>query len=659
MATRKLYALLVGINEYERPLIPDLKGTDKDVEQVEQYLQDTYQETFDLEIKILKDKAATRGNIIKEIEQHLGKAEADDVALFFFAGHGSWQRRHQVFDAFNTIKTEKTLVCHDSRTSKVHDLSEMELLVLFDYVGRNKADVMVIIDACHAMKFESQRGQTIRSFEGLDQARKVEHYLYDTTVAANKFHYYKQLLKYKGIKNIPAPTYVGFYACDRTEYAEENEHGGWFTQGFLQGLKSNKTPQTYFQTYHAILSEMLDYEVDQIPVLEGCNGFDVNRIFITGASSNKKIKRFKITKDRTKIEYSIQFGAQLGFPCDLEHSISFNLFSKKDSTEVLGTGEVQFIGMKDSPIHLSLPATKYADTYWAELLKFDITAMPIGFIGAQEDLDALNEGVEHQDIQQLIFVANVGDCRFNLEWEEGADCYRLYEKDRPVCILEFEKKSISNAALLSLLITNLERLNQWRSTIELSNPKARITSKDLVLKFNTPKSEDTKAVQCVYSKGGSEIQTDLKTANSIPQKEYTKILLECEDNEVIDYEVGITNSSFSEAYYIACLLISADYGVIPLDFNIPLPVRETLDNIIDPNYSSLLISHDQDTNITNYLKVIITKDKLPSMEGFMLSELNLEQKLEDQLKLRLVAPERIRMFDWQTLDLAFCLKRKA
>lgn len=658
MTTRKLYALLVGVNEYERPLIPSLKGTHKDVDHIQNYLKKRYQETFELDIKVLKDGAATRGNVIKGLEQHLGKATENDVAIFFFAGHGSWTTENEAIKASNTIEIEKTLICHDSRTATKYDLSENELLVLLSYIGRNRADVIVLLDACHSMEFESHTGQTTRSFGGTKKPRKIEHYLYDATIKSNKFYFYKEILKYKKVKNFPKPTYAGFYACNTTEYAEENENGGWFTQGLIAGFKSNKTPQTYFQTYNAILSEMIDYPVAQTPFFEAYNGFDVNRIFISGEASNQKTKRFKVSRDKNGTTYSIQFGAQLGFPLDLKRSISFNLFGGKDKLEIVGTGEVQFIGMKNSPIHLSLPSMKYAEAYWAEILDFTIIPMSIGFVGAQGDLDALNKGLDKQDIRQVIFVTNVEECLFNLVWEEGAQCYRLYEKNRSVFILEFERLSIAKESLLELLIFTLEHLSQWHSSVELSNPKSGITSKDIVLRFNTPKIEDTKAVQCVYSKGGFEIQTDLKNANHLPQKEYEKILLESEVDEVFDYEVGITNVSFSQDYYIACLLISADYGVIPLDSNIHLPARGSIDNIIDANYSRLSIARYKDTNVTNYLKVIISKDELPTIEGFMLSELNLEQKLEDQVKPRAVAPERIKIFDWQTSELAFCLKRK-
>jgi len=658
MSTRKLYALLVGINEYARPLIPSLKGTHKDVDHIQNYLKKTYEDRFELDIKVLKDGAATRGNIIKGLEQHLGQARENDVAIFFFAGHGSWTTENEAIKASDTIEIEKTLLCHDSRTAKIYDLSENELLVLLNYIGRNKADVLVLLDACHSMEFESHAGQITRSFDGIKAARKVEHYLYDATIKANKFYYFKELLKHKKVKNFPKPSYLGLYACQLGKYATGDENGGWFTQGLIDGLKCNTTPQTYFQTYNAILSQMIDYPINQTPVFEAYNGFDVNRIFIDGAASNEKTKRFKISRDKEKTTYSIQFGAQLGFPLDLKRSISFNLFEGKEQTEVVGRGEVQFIGMKNSPIHLSLPSLKYENTYWAEVLDFTLSLMLIGFVGVEEDLEALNQGLDKQDIRQVLFVPNVEGCCFSLEWEKEAGCYRLYEKNRSVFILEFEQASIGKEAVLDLLITNLEHLNQWRSSVELSNPKAGISSKDIVLRFKTPKIEDKEAVQCVYSKGGFEIETDLKNANSLPQKEYKKIILKSEVDEVFDYEVGIKNVSFSQDYYIACLLISADYGVIPLGSNIKLSARESIDNIIDASYGSLSITGYQDTNITNYLKVIISKHQLPTIEGFRLNELNLEQKLEAQLKSRAVALERIKIFDWQTCTLAFCLKRK-
>ncbi|MGH1339499.1 MAG: caspase family protein [Aureispira sp.] len=659
MAARKLYALLVGINEYKRSLIPSLTGTHKDVANIQAYLQNTYRESFELDLQVLQDEAATRGNMIQGIEQHLGQAKEGDVAFFFFAGHGSWLKRNEFFEALDYNSQEKTLVCYDSRTSKKHDLSENELLVLFNYVGRNKATLLVVIDAAHATKFESAPYQTTRLFEGIAQPRKLEHYLYDTTVKQNKFYYYKEFLKYKELQNKPAPSYVCFSACDRLEYATENENGGWFTQGLIQALSNSQTPQTYFQVYNALLSAMVCYPITQTPIFEAYNKFDVHKIFLTGAPSKEKNKRFKITKAPDQTIYNIQFGAQLGFPIDLQRSISFNLFAEEQAKTTVGTGEVQFLGMKDSPIHLSLPSMGYQDHYWAELLDFTLTPLTVGFTGFQEDLDLLNQYLQQQDIAPVLFVPSTIDTPFYLKWEEAETCYKLYEYGRPVFLLALERATLDDPNLVELLLDKLAHLHQWRTTIALSNPKSALPKEDITLKFTTPQIHNTTDIQVVYTQKGEDHIIDLKSANDYPQKEYSKVILAIEEERSINYDIDLMNTSFLEDYYVAFLLISADYGVFPLAMNLPLAPRASLENIIDPNYGSLSILRESDTALKHYLKVIVSREKLPTIEGFMLSELPLEEVLQDQLTSRAVAPERAKIFDWQAYTLAICLEKKS
>ncbi len=655
MATRKLYALLVGINDYARPLIPNLKYTHVDVENMQRYLETTYQRAFEIVVHSLLDQAATRGNIIRELEQHLGQAQENDVAFFFFAGHGSWAKENPVFEKFDTIDVEQTLVCHDSRTAKKYDLSDKELLVLLQYIGRNNAETIVVLDTSHAVTFASHPNQVTRLFEGIETPRKVEHYLYDTTVAANKFYYYKQLLQHKKITALPNPSYVSFHACEATEYAKENKHGGWFTQALLMVLNNHQKNQTYEQVYEAVRSQLLDFSVKQIPQFEAHHKFDVNRVFITGQASAEQPKRFKVVKESEGILYNVQFGAALGFPIDLERSIFFNLFEDESQTVAIGTGEVQFIGLKDSPIHLSLPTMDYQERYWAELLEVTIAPLLVGFTGAATDLIRLEEGVKSRDLAQIAFVTPIDNCRFNIVWQEAAQVYHLYEQKRSVVLLSFDRKALTNERLLELLITRLEHIRQWQRTIKLANPKSAVLIDDILLTFKTEAAQN---VQCVYSEKGVSKTIDLNSANKFPQKEYHQVVVTYEAEEVVEYQVAVRNMSSSQDYYLAYLLISADYGVIPLGFNIPLPTRTSIEQLIDPNYSLLSIGSAQETELTNYLKVIVSKEKLPSIEGFMLAELPLEDSLMDGIKSRMVAPKRVKIFDWDACTLAFHLKKK-
>jgi hypothetical protein len=425
----------------------------------------------------------------------------------------------------------------------------------------------------------------------------------------------------------------------------------------IDSLNAHQGPQNYSQVHDAILDEM--YFSGQTPIFKSYNGFDVNSVFINGQTYTEKNKRFKVFKDKKMVEYTIQFGAQLGFPFNLDAPILFNLFSNNNPKKSVGTGEVEFIGLKSSPIHLSLPSMKYEESYWAEVKECTIAPILVEFMGNQDDLEQLQDAAQERDIKQILFVENSEAHRFYLKWEETQTAYRLYEKGRSIFILEFAQASINDAEILNTLMTTLEHLAQWQRMINLSNPSSELLSNELVLTFKTAKIENTNAVQCLYSKPKVKdlIQTDLKSANAYPQKPYSKILLNCEEEESFDYKVGITNTSFTQDYYVACLLISADYGVFPLDSNIPLLARQSIDNIIDPNYGTLMIGREEDTKISNYLKVLVSREKLPTIEGFMLGELEFERWLEDSVGSRAVAGERVRIFDWQALGLEFCLGR--
>lgn len=94
MAQKNVYALLVGVNAYEPP-VPRLKGCVADVEAVQAYLK--AMPGIRLHDVLLRDGEATKANITDQFLSHLGQAGPDDVALFYFSGHGTREAAHPVF----------------------------------------------------------------------------------------------------------------------------------------------------------------------------------------------------------------------------------------------------------------------------------------------------------------------------------------------------------------------------------------------------------------------------------------------------------------------------------------------------------------------------------------------------------------------------------
>src|SRR5262245_29554861 len=124
-------ALLVGINNYRHSnVIPSLSGSVNDVEDMKTLLIGKF--NFSPEnILVLTDEKATHAGIISAIETHLiNKAQAGDIVVFHYSGHGS-QMKDVTGESPSGV--DETLVPYDSRDpdNKVFDISGGELKPLF------------------------------------------------------------------------------------------------------------------------------------------------------------------------------------------------------------------------------------------------------------------------------------------------------------------------------------------------------------------------------------------------------------------------------------------------------------------------------------------------------------------------------------------------
>ena len=109
----KLYALLVGINDYPEPT-RKLGGCLNDLGNAHDYLKTAFPEAA---IVVLKDSEATRANVIGQFRTHLGQAGSDDVAMFQYCGHGAPTSAAPEFHAFDLGGRDQGLVLFDSRVS--------------------------------------------------------------------------------------------------------------------------------------------------------------------------------------------------------------------------------------------------------------------------------------------------------------------------------------------------------------------------------------------------------------------------------------------------------------------------------------------------------------------------------------------------------------
>jgi WD40 repeat protein len=146
IATSSLYVLSVGINKYQNTAYElnyaqaDAKAfTEKIVEQNKGIFKAIHKtEIYDAE--------ATRGNILKGFKNVIAKAKADDVFVFYYAGHGTIDEQNG--SAFYLVPTDVTKLYGDPEQLVKKCISDEELRKNLTLVKAQKQ--IVLMDACHS-----------------------------------------------------------------------------------------------------------------------------------------------------------------------------------------------------------------------------------------------------------------------------------------------------------------------------------------------------------------------------------------------------------------------------------------------------------------------------------------------------------------------------
>lgn len=81
-------ALIIGINDYKDPDIPDLETAVNDANAI----ADLLSERYGFEVELLLDSKATREAIYRALRNLTSSTEADDSVLIYYAGHGDLDR---------------------------------------------------------------------------------------------------------------------------------------------------------------------------------------------------------------------------------------------------------------------------------------------------------------------------------------------------------------------------------------------------------------------------------------------------------------------------------------------------------------------------------------------------------------------------------------
>jgi hypothetical protein len=288
-----LYALLVGIDDYPIPG-HKLDGCVNDATVFRGLLESRYDGLHALS---LLNEQATRSKVIDSFRKHLGQAQAGDVALFFFAGHGSQVPTGGLFKEIEPDGLNESLVCYDSRIAGAHDLVDKDVATLISEVTAKGVHLTVVLDSCHSGSATRELTQTaIRQVPARSDAQPASVYLRDPEESVTSRRSAPGATEDSPLTLISASGFIpdtsGLHillaACQDFQSANEclagTVHHGAFTYSLLEVLNSTQDALGYEELYQRVCQLVKTRVPNQTPQLEALGGDENRRNIFLGVT---------------------------------------------------------------------------------------------------------------------------------------------------------------------------------------------------------------------------------------------------------------------------------------------------------------------------------------------------------------------------------------
>ncbi len=285
-----LYAVLVAIDTYPEG-IPSLNGCIHDADSMEAMLRSRFVDR-PIHLVRLNNADAKRQNIIDTFQNHLGQATKDDIAVFFYAGHGSQVPTGGLFATVEPSGLNSSIVCYDSRTKGAddrveYDLVDKDMAVLISKITAKGVHLTTIFDSCHSASMD--RG-VARRIDARKDPQPANAYLKDPAAMEARMNSVAQARGEDSFAPLPTnvapltlavaadyvPDQTGRHvlmaACETDQNAQEyyklGKMHGAFTFFLTQTLANNKAGIGYRELIHLVRAAMSGNVANQTPKLE-------------------------------------------------------------------------------------------------------------------------------------------------------------------------------------------------------------------------------------------------------------------------------------------------------------------------------------------------------------------------------------------------------
>ncbi|MGG6297056.1 caspase family protein [Leptolyngbya sp. AN02str] len=535
-----IYALLVGIDRYDRASsISPLKGCVNDVKAFQSYLEgQIVQHTGQLHLKVLLNEQATRQAVIDGFRQHLCQAGPEDVALFFYAGHGSQEKAPEEFWHAEPDRLNETLVCYDSRCDGSWDLADKELAKLIGEVTAKSPHTVAIIDSCHsgtATRGDSESTQGVRRIPVDPRQRPLSSFIVNpaelpTTPRTRSFG------EPTSGWYMPQGRHVLIAACrdfeEAKEYASNGEHHGAFSCCLLDTLSKVNGSLTYRDVFKRVSALVQSRVTDQLPQLEAIVANDLDRPFLGGAIQPRSP------------HFSVSYHSDYGWTLDggsihgiaqptAGETTTLNLFPFNSSDEVIqtshqpiGTAVVTTVMPGLSLVQITgVPNLQPDMTFKAVVTSLPLPPLGVYWIGDADGLARLQHAIAHaNNTEPSLYIRPVED--------PTAATFQVLAQNNQYAIKRPADARILLEPVLGYTVESaretirlLEHLARWTTTLELqSSPTSRIASNAVQMEIVQPnQTHSGDNIRLTYT-NQTPPKFQLKLKNTSDQRLYCTVL---------------------------------------------------------------------------------------------------------------------------------------
>lgn len=557
---RTIYALLVGIDNYPSP-ISSLQGCVNDINRMNEFLEGRIKESKDTyKPRILKSEQATRKAIIEGFRKHLNNANSNDVALFYYSGHGSQQVSPSEFWHLEPDRLDETIVCYDSRSDGSWDLADKELAQLIYEVAAKDPHILVVLDSCHSgggTRVIESEAVNIRLAKNDHRNRPVSTFIINPEQADKLQKSYAAEITSgnSGWAVLPKGRHIVLSGCRSNELSREirfeGERRGVFSYYLLDALKRTNGVGTYrdiFKRANALVRASVSM---QSPQMEASQLSDLEQSFLGGAIQSME-PYFTMSKNGNdwEIDGGIIHGIEKGNEQEKTVLAVFpfnHVFESRMNLELsIGQVEVQKVFPGRSIVSAGNGIKELLDpTYKAVLISLPLIPLMICIEGNESGSFQLREAIKKAgpNLQPSLFIQEGDIANATLRVSILNDKYRISRIGDNYSLIVDIPVIAPNSA--DLVVTQLEHIARWLKILQLTNKLSRISSNavqlDIMLTNKNGKDETATA--------GSEVLLEYQYQNQRWQEP--------------KFKIKIKNTS-SVKLYCVLLDLPESYGVFLL-----------------------------------------------------------------------------------------------